>query len=83
MHKLYTTKELYTKTKNRFILQRIKIFIQQTYVAKNMTVCLYANFIHITFMRKSYNQHFPQNFVANKSERKKVMQNNYSQKEVT
>jgi len=37
-----------------------------------MFITLYAKYIHITFMRKSYNQYVPQNFVTNKSEGKKL-----------
>ena len=39
-----------------------------------MKICLYAKFMHITFMGKIIESTFPQNFVTNKSEGEKVVQ---------
>ena len=36
-----------------------------------MKICLYAKFMHITFMGKIIESTFPQNFVTNKSEGEK------------
>ena len=71
MHKIIQNKRHIHKKSKQLYIKRSKIFIQQTYVAKNMKICLYAKFMHITFMGKIIESTFPQNFVTNKSEGEK------------